>query len=179
MESFAPVIPLAFMFLVPVVAIVGGITAGIVKSHQRARMVEFAQKERIAAIEHGLDVSQLPPLPAIAELMGEQPNLDREHRQDRRARNMMVWGIVLGSFGLSLAVLLFLVTPPEVGAWGAGVIFLMVGAALAFGARFVRPDAEDLRAEKEIWRGAQATGCATGREDAGGSGRFTGPPSGR
>ncbi len=163
MENFASVIPVVFALLIPVVAIIGGITAGIVKSHHRARMVELAQRERIAAIERGLDLSQLPALPAVTELMGEKPDMDREQRQERRSGAMLVWGMVLAGFGLALSFLLFLVTPPDVDAWGSGFLFLMVGVALAIGARFIRPDADDLRAEKEMWRKMQAANYNAGR----------------
>ena len=58
-EFFVPFL----VFAIPIIAIVGGITAGIVRTLGRQRLIELAQRERIAAIERGVDPSKLPPLP--------------------------------------------------------------------------------------------------------------------
>src|SRR5258705_4844462 len=64
--EFVPIVALA----IPIVAIVGGITAGIVRTLGRQRLVELAQRERIAAIERGIDPTKLPPLPAMMDETG-------------------------------------------------------------------------------------------------------------
>src|SRR5258706_9749402 len=49
------------VFAIPIVAIVGGITAGIVRSLGQQPLAELAAPERLAAIERGIPPSQLPP----------------------------------------------------------------------------------------------------------------------
>src|SRR5204863_7964553 len=66
------VVPL-LIFSLPIIAIVGGIVAGIMKQTGRQRLVEMAQQERIAAIQRGIDPSQLPPLPL--EALGDAGSL--------------------------------------------------------------------------------------------------------
>jgi len=51
-----------FGIAIPIVAIVGGISMGIVRLLTAARLEELARKERIAAIERGVDPSKLPPV---------------------------------------------------------------------------------------------------------------------
>src|SRR5207248_4823258 len=53
-ETFLPFL----IFSIPIVAIVGGITAGIVRTLGNQRLMELAQRERIAAIERGVDPSK-------------------------------------------------------------------------------------------------------------------------
>ena len=53
------------VFAIPVVAVIGGITAGIMKTRGQQRLIELAQRERIAAIEKGIDPAKLPLLPVI------------------------------------------------------------------------------------------------------------------
>jgi hypothetical protein len=150
-------IPITMMMLIPVVAIIGGITAGIVKSHHRARMIELAQRERIAAIERGLDISQLPPLPPIAGL-GADVEAMPEARQLHRSRGLTIWGIILACLGLALVAILLLTVPLETGAWGSGFFFLMLGVAFLISARVIRPDLDDLRREKELIRQMRTMG---------------------
>ena len=62
-ESLIPIM----IFSIPILGIVGGITAGIVKTMSQGRLIENAQRERIAAIQAGIDPSKLPPMPALGE----------------------------------------------------------------------------------------------------------------
>ena len=55
------IVPL-FALAIPIVAITGGIVVAVVRALGRQRMIELAQRERIAAIERGVDPSKLPPL---------------------------------------------------------------------------------------------------------------------
>ena len=162
MNSFFEMVPLLFIMVLPIVAVVGGITAGIVKSHHRAKMIELAQRERIVAIERGLDISKLPPLMPMPGLLGEDPGLHQERRQARRAARTAVWGVLVASVGLSLTFILLLTVPLDTGAWGSGLFFLMLGAALLISSRIMRPDPDDLRREKELTRQMQAVGYAAG-----------------
>src|SRR2546426_9891232 len=55
-----------FIFAIPIIAIVGGITAGIVRTIGPQRLMERAQRGRIAAIERGVDPAKPPPRPGPA-----------------------------------------------------------------------------------------------------------------
>src|SRR5439155_25802393 len=89
--EFVPIIALA----IPIVAIIGGITAGIIRTLERQRLIELAQRERIAAIERGVDPAKLTPLPV--EALDDEPetwHMNQYDRDRRRAQGLMIWGIV-------------------------------------------------------------------------------------
>jgi hypothetical protein len=46
------------IFAIPIVAIVGGITAGIVKTITDSKMIENTQRERLAALHRGVDLDR-------------------------------------------------------------------------------------------------------------------------
>lgn len=134
-EAFIPF----FVFAIPIVAIVGGITAGIIRTLGRQRLIEMAQRERIAAIERGIDPAKLPPLPMSdddAPLHASVSDVDR-----RRAQGLMVGGIITTAVGAGLMVFLFLLGPEtgERGVWAVGVIPMFVGLALLLSAWLIRP----------------------------------------
>lgn len=133
--EFVPIVALA----IPIVAIVGGITAGIIRTLGRQRLIELAQRERIAAIERGLDPAKLAPLPATA--LDDEPetwHMSQHERDKRRAQGLMIGGIVTMAVGLSL--MLFLNIMEDHGnAWAVGIIPATVGVALLLTSFLVRP----------------------------------------
>jgi hypothetical protein len=137
---FVPIL----IFAVPIVAIVGGITAGIVKTISRHRIAELAMRERIAAIERGVDPSKLPPAPEMrggnAEDIAEMV-VDRGsgHYSLRRAQGMLVGGVVCTFVGAGLSVFLYLAANGEPGAWAVGLIPGSVGLALLLCAALLWP----------------------------------------
>jgi hypothetical protein len=134
-------VPLLIVTSIPLVAIVGGITFGIVKSLSKQRLIELAQKERIAAIERGLDPDKLPSLELPAGLF-EKNGMTFEQKQVRRSQLLMIWGVITSSFGVAMAAMLFLIEgDPE--AWAPGILFVMVGVALMISARIVKPAPEE------------------------------------
>ena len=54
-----------FAMGIPIVAIIGGITVAIVRTIGQQRLAELAHRERIAALERGVDPSKLPPAPVL------------------------------------------------------------------------------------------------------------------
>jgi uncharacterized protein DUF6249 len=133
--DFVPIVALS----IPIVAIVGGITAGIIRTLGRQRLIELAQRERIAAIERGIDPAKLAPLPAMA--LDDEPetwNVSPYDRDRRRAQGLMVGGIVTIAVGLGLMA--FLNFMEEHGnAWAVGIIPTAVGIALLLSSFLVRP----------------------------------------
>lgn len=137
--DFDPTFFLPFLiFSIPIIAIVGGITAGIIKSVGRQRLVEMAQRERIAAIERGIDPSKLPPLPALGDSDDGLYVSRNEH--DRRLRQgLLIGGVITTGVGMGLMVFLWTLIGADEGVWAVGAIPLFVGVALLLSSWLVRP----------------------------------------
>jgi len=137
------------IFAIPIVAIVGGITAGILKTHGQQRLIELAQRERIAAIERGLDPSKLPPLP-VPHAGDDLATMYMPPRQAalHRAQGMLIGGLVTLAVGVGLS-LMMLVLDRNGNAWAVGLVPGFVGIGLLLAALVVR-------------RGVPANGGGTG-----------------
>jgi hypothetical protein len=134
-ESFIPIIALS----IPIVAIVGGITAGIIRTLGRQRLIELAQRERIAAIERGVDPAKLAPLPVSA--LDDEPEtwtMSQFERDRRRAQGLMIGGIVTLAVGAGLMAFLNIMAR-DGNAWAVGIIPVTVGVALLLSSFLVRP----------------------------------------
>jgi len=129
-EFFIPFL----VFAVPIVAIIGGITAGIVRMLGQQRLAELAARERLAAIERGIEPSKLPPMPGLTDDgwtgHGYDPN--------RRAQGLMIGGLVTLAVGIALSVLIWS-TSDERSGWAVGLIPGLVGVALLLSAWIVMP----------------------------------------
>jgi len=134
-ETFIPFL----VFSIPIIAIVGGITAGIVRTIGRQRLAEMAQRERLAAIERGIDPSKLPPMPMMDD--GDHPFLSREDSDRRRSQGLMIGGIVTTAVGIGLGLFLWFMqdTTGERHIWAVGIIPLFIGLSLLLSAWLVRP----------------------------------------
>jgi len=133
--DFVPIIALA----IPIVAIVGGITAGIVRTLGRQRLIELAQRERIAAIERGVDPSKLAPLPVTA--LDDEPEtwtMSQYDRDRRRAQGLMIGGIVTFAAGIGIMAFLNFIADHD-NVWAVGIIPSTVGIALLLSSWLVRP----------------------------------------
>jgi hypothetical protein len=138
---FSPdfVVPL-LVFSIPIIAILGGIVSGIVKMLGRQKLVELAQQERIAAIQRGLDLSQLPPLPLGALNDSDSPFLSPYESDRRRAQGFLVGGLITVFGGAGLLAFLMLLNPEhEKALWAVGLIPMLIGFALMLSAWIVRP----------------------------------------
>jgi len=131
-------VPLMAMSI-PIVAIVGGITAGIVRMMQRQRAFEMIQRERIAAIERGLDPDKIASLqrPMVYDDRGiyTDPHVATEHRR----QGLIIGGIVTLFVGIAIAIFLNNVSDGEHGVWAVGLIPAAVGVALLLSAALIRP----------------------------------------
>ncbi len=141
MGDLAPVIAIVFSLTIPLVAIIGGITAGIIKSNARRRLMELAQRERIAAIERGIDPEKLP---ALHVEFGDEPKMTFEQRQLKLSQNLRIWGMALTGFGAALVLGIGL-SEGNMYEGGPALMFVGVGVALLLGGYMVRPDKEDVR----------------------------------
>ncbi len=130
-ESFLPFL----IFAIPIVAVVGGITAGIIKTMTEARIIENAQRERLAAIERGLDPSKLPPIPALSSFGGDLSTFDGAQR---RTNGLLVGGLVTLMVGAGISVM-FLILDEQGNAWAVGLIPAFIGVALLMSWWLIRP----------------------------------------
>jgi hypothetical protein len=130
-----------FVFAIPIVAITGGITAGIVRTIGRQRLIELAQRERIAAIERGVDPSKLAPLPPVSDWDGWR---DSGYSPQRRSQGLMIGGLVTLAAGLGMIAFLSMMRPDgEKNIWAVGLIPTFVGVALLISAWIVSPRGGD------------------------------------
>lgn len=138
-DSLIPLMALS----IPIVAIVGGITSGIVRMMQRQRAFEMVQRERIAAIERGLDPDKIASL--------QRPLLYDDHglytdpymQAERRRQGLLIGGIVTLFVGIALAIFLYGVAGGHDGddakVWTVGLIPAAVGVALLLSSFLIRP----------------------------------------
>ena len=134
--DFIPLMALS----IPIIAIVGGITAGILRSLQRQRSFELLQRERIAAIERGLDPDKIASLqrPILYDDHGiyTDPNMQAA----RLRQGLMIGGIVTLFVGVALAIFLNGVADRGDGSvWMVGLIPAAVGVALLLSSILIRP----------------------------------------
>jgi hypothetical protein len=113
----------------PALAIIGGIVAAILRMRAQQRLIELTQRERIAAIEKGLDITQLT-LPA---------SISPRQAALRRMQGLTIGGLVTLALGVGLSLTLLLM-PASDGreAWPVGLVPAFLGVALLISARVVR-----------------------------------------
>jgi hypothetical protein len=133
--EFIPLVALS----IPILAIVGGITAGIVRMMHRHRAFELLQRERIAAIERGLDPEKIAGMsrPLIYDDHGVFT--DPRVAAERRRQGLLVGGIVTLFVGVAVSVFLYGVTGNErEKVWLVGMIPAAVGVALLLSSFLIR-----------------------------------------
>jgi len=134
-ESLVPMM----IFAIPIVAIIGGITAGIVKTMSQSRIVEMAQRERIAAIQAGIDPSKLPPLPMTSDFSDTTQSLsDPVAAARNRSQGLLIGGFVTLLGGIGVGLFLGILNDGD-RVWAVGIIPAFVGVALLISGFLVRP----------------------------------------
>jgi hypothetical protein len=132
------------IFAIPIIAIVGGITAGIIKQMSEAKLIENTQRERLAAIQRGVDPNQLPPLPVFGQsnpdmMAGFNPAAAQRHR----AQGLLIGGIITLFGGIGLAAFLYFITGDYHGdgdaVWAVGILPMFIGVALLLSSWLVWP----------------------------------------
>lgn len=132
-----------FVFLIPIVAIIGGITAGIVSTVMRARVRELEIRERIAMIERGL----VPPPEKDPQGFDRAMNrydqargLEADFRGGRTPGRYRSAGITLMGVGFGLMVLISFASGAVNEGIGVGGFLVVIGLAFfinsLFGSRY-------------------------------------------
>lgn len=124
---------------IPIVAIVGGITAGIFRMFHRQRTFELIQRERIAAIERGLDPDKIASLQRPLMYDDHGPFADPRMAYGRLRQGLTIGGIVTLFVGIALAVFLNGVTGGDENVWMVGLLPASVGLALLLSSVVIRP----------------------------------------
>ena len=122
-----------FAMAIPIVAIIGGITVAVVRTLGQQRMAELAHKERIAAIERGVDPAKLPPPPVL-----DYGPAYGTYSPQRRYHALLIGGVVTLLAGISVGVFLYLMET-EKNAWAVGLVPAGVGVALLLSAMLIKP----------------------------------------
>lgn len=135
MDDLGPFMIASLIFAIPVIAVVGGVVHGIVRTVNRQRMLELAQKERIAAIERGIDPKSLPQLVDLASHQLD-PGMSFEQQQLRRSQATAMGGMITLAIGLALLAAGAIVENKEL--WIPALVMSFIGVALLISARMFR-----------------------------------------
>lgn len=119
---------------IPFLAIVGGILMALMRMRGEQRLAELARRERIAAIERGVDLDKLPP----AGSSDSYSDYGHGNGRLRRAHGLMIGGAVSIAAGIGLAAMLITVEP-EKAHYVIGLLPFMVGLALVVSSIVVWP----------------------------------------
>jgi hypothetical protein len=132
------------VFAVPIVAIAGGILAGIIKTISRHRLMEVAVRERMALIARGVDPARIPGLPASAG-SGLFPLLSFADHSRFRAQGLLVGGLVALLGGIAFGTFLGLTESWESREWTVALVPVSIGIALLVSSAIVRAQGADAR----------------------------------
>ncbi len=125
---------------IPIIAIIGGITAGIFRQYSRQRTFEMIQRERIAAIERGLDPDKIASLQRPSMYDDHGPFTDPRMAYERLRQGLTIGGIVTLFAGIAVAVFLNGITDgDDKNVWMVGLIPAAVGVALLLSSVLIRP----------------------------------------
>jgi hypothetical protein len=111
-----------FAIFIPIIAVVGGITLAIVRVFTQARLEELARRERIAAIERGVDPEKLATFVASG----------------KDAHGLLIGSLIVLAVGLGLSITFYFVEPHE-NHWVMGILPVLVGLALLASSMVVWP----------------------------------------
>ena len=123
--------PEVFAMTIPLLSIFGGVTIAIVAIIMSGRKKELIHKERLLAMEKGIDV----------------PVLERKQEKEPGYIASRKTGLIMLSLGLALTFALWAVAGKDGGVWG--LIPLAIGIGLMVAAHLEQKDFERRRELKE------------------------------
>jgi hypothetical protein len=130
------------VFAIPLVAIAGGILAGIIRSVSAHRLMEVVVRERMALIARGVDPARIPGLSAGAG-PGLFPLLSFADHSRLRAQGLLVGGLVTLLGGTALGAFLGLTESWASREWTVALVPVSIGIALLVSNAIVRAQGGD------------------------------------
>ena len=121
-------------FMIPIVAIAGGIIMGIVATISKTRLRELEIRERIAMIERGMVPPPEADPAAFEKRMRVMDSVQHRHHGPR----FRTAGITIMSIGFGLMTLLFFVGVPS-EALGVGGFLVILGIGFLVNSIFSTP----------------------------------------
>ncbi len=121
------------VFGIPIVAIAGGILAGIVRTVSSHRLMEVAIRERMALVARGVDPDKIPTSVGFSFGSGPVAAVERF-----RAQGLLIAGFVMVVGGGALFVVDQWVYFDEI-MWPVGVLGIAVGLALLLSGAVIWP----------------------------------------
>jgi hypothetical protein len=137
-EVFVPFL----IFAIPIVAIAGGILAGIIRTVSSHRLLEVAVRERMALIARGLDPAHVPPLSGGGDPVLFPLRSFADHSRFR-AQGLLIGGFVTLLGGIALGVSMGLTESWETREWTVALVPVSVGIALLVSSLIVRSQGGD------------------------------------
>jgi hypothetical protein len=119
----------SLVFAIPIVAIAGGILAGIIRSLSAHRLMEVAVRERMALLARGVDPARIPGLPAGAD-PALFPLLSFADHSRFRAQGLLIGGLATLLGGIALGAFLGLTESWESREWTIALVPVSIGIAL-------------------------------------------------
>lgn len=130
------------VFAVPIVAIAGGILAGIIRTISRHRLMEVAVRERMALIARGVDPARLAGLPGGTGT-GFFPLRSFADHSRFRAQGLLIGGLVTLLGGIALGAFMGLTAGWESREWSVALVPVSIGLALLVSSAIVRTQGGD------------------------------------
>ncbi len=130
------------VFAVPIIAVAGGILAGIIKTISRHHLMEVAVRERMALLARGVDPARIPSLSAGAA-HGLFPALSFTDLSRFRAQGLFIGGLVTLLGGIAFGVFLGLTESWESREWTLALVPVAIGIALLVSGLIVRAQGGD------------------------------------
>jgi hypothetical protein len=123
------------VFAIPIVAIAGGILAGIVRTVSSHRLMEVAIRERMALVARGVDPDRIPGTVTF----GPAGTVAVTAVEKFRAQGLLVAGFVTMVAGWSMILVDRWVVFDGAGTWPLGVMGVAIGFALLLSGAVIWP----------------------------------------
>jgi len=130
------------VFAIPIVAVAGGILAGIIRNVSAHRLMEVAVRERMQLIARGVDPARIPGLAGGAGA-GLFPLLSFAEQSRLRAQGLLIGGLVTLLGGIALGAFMALTESLESREWTVALVPVSVGVALLISGAIVRAQGGD------------------------------------
>lgn len=122
-----------FAILIPILVVIGGITLAIVRVITQARLEELARRERIAAIERGVDPEKLAAITGVST-----DSYSMGNSRLKRAHGLLIGSFILFAFGIGLSILGYTLEPRK-SHWVMGLLPMLIAMALLASSAVVWP----------------------------------------